>query len=75
MQRMPQRRKGSGGGCNHYRLFELDMREMFPCLPRAVVLDAVRNIASAVMGALEGNGWVGGGGDPHAVQRYAVRHS
>ena len=43
-------------GPNHYCLFELDVKEMFPRLPRTGVLDAVRNVAAEVVKALEGWG-------------------
>ena len=55
----PPGARGPGGGENRYRLFELDVKKMFPHLPRAGVLDAVRNIAAAVMRALKGRQWGG----------------
>ena len=42
-----------------YKLFELDVREMFPRLPRDGELTAISEIAKAVQRAMEGEEWAG----------------
>ena len=60
LHHVPLRKRGRGGGQIYYRLFELDVKDMFPRLPRAGVTEAVGNIAAAVVQALEGTEWGGG---------------
>ena len=59
LQKIPLRKKEKGGERIHCRLFELDIKEMFPCLPRSRVTEALRNIAEAIVEALERTEWGG----------------